>query len=233
VASVGRYVKVLAKPGQGDALARKLLEVAGALREAPGCELFVVNRSRADPDVVLVTEVWRNQELLDASLDREETRARIPELKSLVAENGFERIDVEPLGGVGHEPRARGFGVVNLEEVKDMAPEFGLGDAGESRFARAPLGAVGLGVSLQRLRAGVRQSFGHSHHRDEEVYVVLAGSGRVAVDDQVRPIGPLDAIRVAAGSTRAFEAGDDGLELLAIGTHHAGDAQLEPGFWPE
>jgi quinol monooxygenase YgiN/mannose-6-phosphate isomerase-like protein (cupin superfamily) len=233
VPSVGKYVKLRAKPGRGTALARKLLEVAGGLREPPGCELYVINRSRADPDVVWVTELWRSQGLLDASLDREETRAMIPEVQDLLAEDGFERIDVEPLGGVGHEPRVSGFAVVNLDEVKDMAPEFGLGDMGESRFARGALEAVGLGVSLQRLRPGVRQSFGHSHHRDEEVYVVLAGSGRLAVDDQVREIERLDAIRVAPGSTRAFEAGDDGLELLAIGTHHAGDSELEPGFWPE
>jgi quinol monooxygenase YgiN/mannose-6-phosphate isomerase-like protein (cupin superfamily) len=233
MASVGRYVKVRAKPGRGDSLARKLLEVASGLREAPGCELYVINRSPAEPDVVWVTELWRSQELLDASLDRDETRAAIPEVQELLAEDGFERIDLEPLGGVGHEPRVRGFAVVNLDQVKDLAPEFGLGDTGESRFARGPLEAVGLGVSLQRLRPGVRQSFGHSHHRDEEVYVVLEGSGRVAVDDQVRDVGRLDAIRVAPGSTRAFEAGGDGLELLAIGTHHAGDAELEPGFWPD
>jgi mannose-6-phosphate isomerase-like protein (cupin superfamily) len=157
----------------------------------------------------------------------------MPEVQALLAQDGFQRIDVEPLGGVGHEPREPGFAIVNLDEVKDMAPDFGLGDTGESRFARGPLGAVGLGVSLQRLRPGVRQSFGHSHHRDEEVYVVLAGSGRAAIDDQVRGIRRLDAIRVAPGSTRAFEAGDEGLELLALGTHHAGDAELEPGFWPE
>lgn len=233
MAGVGRYVKVRAKPGQGDALARKLLEVAGSLREAPGCELYVINRSVGEPDVVWVTELWRSQELLDASLEREETRATMPDVQALLADDGLQRIDVEPLGGVGHEPRRPGFAVVNLDRVKDLAPEFGLGDKGESRFARRPLEAVGLGVSLQRLRPGVRQSFGHSHHRDEEVYVVLAGSGRVALDDQVREIGRLDAIRVAPGSTRAFEAGDEGLELLAIGTHHASDAEVQPGFWPE
>jgi quercetin dioxygenase-like cupin family protein len=67
---------------------------------------------------------------------------------------------------------------------------------------------------------------------DEEVYVVLEGSGRVAVDDEVKEVRRLDAIRVAPGSVRAFEAGPEGLEFLAIGSHHAGDAELIPGFWP-
>jgi hypothetical protein len=48
----------------------------------------------------------------------------------------------------------------------------------------------------------------------------------------VREVRRLDAIRVAPGSTRAFEAGPEGLEILATGAHHAGDAQIEPGFWP-
>ncbi|MGI8506465.1 MAG: antibiotic biosynthesis monooxygenase [Solirubrobacteraceae bacterium] len=230
--SVGRYAKVAAKPGQGDALAAGLLEVARSLEETPGCELYVINRSGSDPDVIWVTELWRSQEQLDAALESEEPRARMPRVLELVQEDGFERIDLEPLGGVGYPPTRTGFEIVSLEEVEDLAPKFGYEEVGEARFARAALGAVELGVSLQRLRPGVRQAFGHEHLRDEEVYVVLSGSGRVAVDDRVSELGPLDAIRVAPGSKRAFEAGPDGLELLATGTHHAGDAVMHPGFWP-
>ncbi len=63
--------------------------------------------------------------------------------------------------------------------------------------------------------------------------MILSGAGRVAVDDEIHEVGRLDAIRVAPGSTRAFEAGPEGLEFLAVGTHHTGDAQMRPGFWPE
>jgi quinol monooxygenase YgiN/mannose-6-phosphate isomerase-like protein (cupin superfamily) len=231
MAGVARYAKATAKPGQGEALARKLLEVAAALRDVPGCELYVINRSVSDPDVVWVTEQWQSQEQLDESLQSEGEQAQIPEVRELVQEGGFERIDLEPLGGVGYPVGETGFAVVNLEEVEDMAPRFGLGETGEARFARGPLGAVGVGVSLQRLRPGVRQPFGHRHHRDEEVYVILAGSGRVAVDAQVREVGRHDVIRIAPGSSRAFEAGPDGLDILAMGTHHAGDPQMQPGFW--
>ncbi len=63
--------------------------------------------------------------------------------------------------------------------------------------------------------------------------MVLGGSGRVAIDDEVREIARLDAIRVAPGSTRAFEAGPEGLDLLAMGSHHEGDPEMVPGGWPE
>ncbi len=96
----------------------------------------------------------------------------------------------------------------------------------------APLGASSTGLSLQTLRPGKRAAFGHSHHVDEEIYVVLEGSGTLAIDGRLEPIQALDAIRVSPGSTRAFEAGPEGLTFLVAGTHHAGDAVIVPGFWP-
>ncbi|HWE33677.1 MAG TPA: antibiotic biosynthesis monooxygenase [Solirubrobacteraceae bacterium] len=228
---VGRYVKMHAKPGQGDALAQQMLEVANALRDTPGCELYAINRSPIDSDVVWVTEQWRSQEQVDAAL--EQAREGIAAVRELVREGGFERIDVEPIGGVGHTATDKGFALVNLEEVEDQAPKFGFGELGEARFARGDLGSETVAISLQRLQPGARQAFGHTHHRDEEIYVILRGSGRVAVDDQVHDVRALDAIRIAPGSVRAFEAGEDGLEILATGAHTAGDAQMVPGYWPE
>ena len=127
----------------------------------------------------------------------------------------------------------KGFVIVNLEDVEDMAAKSGFGDMGEARFARGALGATDIGLSLQRLRPSKRQAFGHRHHLDEEVYVVLGGSGRVAIDDEVHDIARLDAIRVAPGSTRAFEAGPEGLDLLAMGSHHESDPEMLSGWWPE
>lgn len=231
--AVARYVKITAKAGQGDALAAKMLEVAESLREAAGCELYVINRDPDDADVIWVTEQWSSGEQMQAALETEGARASIPEVMALVADGGFERTDVEPVGGVGYRPPgATGFGIVNLDDVEDMAAKAGFGEMGEARFARGDLGAEATGLSLQRLRPGVRQSFGHLHHLDEELYVILAGSGRLAVDDEIRPVKALDAIRVAPGSVRAFEAGPEGLDFLAMGTHHAGDAEMRPGFWP-
>ena len=231
--AVGRYAKAVAKPGKGDELAQKLLEVARAIREAPGCQLYVVNRSLADPDVVWVTELWQSQEQLDGALETPEARERIPEVLNLVRNGGFERVDLEPLGGAGYQAGETGFAIVNLEQLEDLAPTAGFQEFGEMRFARRALGAVGLGISLQRLRPGKRQTFGHRHGVDEELYVVLQGSGQVALDDQVKEVRRLDTIRVAPGSLRAFEAGPEGLEFLAVGSHHAGDTQMVPGFWPD
>jgi quinol monooxygenase YgiN len=221
-----------AKPGQGAALAQKMLEVAAALRGVAGCQLYVINRASDDPDTIWVTEQWSSQEQLDEALQSEGACAQISEVMGLVQEGSFERVDLEPLGGVGYPAGERGFEIVNLDEVEDMAAKMGFGDMGEARFARGELGALGTGISLQRVKPGVRQAFGHSHHLDEEIYVVLSGSGKVAVDDEVRDVRTRDAIRVAPASVRAFEAGPDGLELLAMGAHHPGDPVMAPGWWP-
>jgi mannose-6-phosphate isomerase-like protein (cupin superfamily) len=119
----------------------------------------------------------------------------------------------------------------NLDEVEDSAVKFGFGELGEVRFATRDLDAEGTGVSHQRWNAGCRQAFGHRHDDAEEVYVVIAGSGRLKLDDDVMEVGRLDAIRVAPGVMRAFEAGPDGLELLVFGPRRDGDGELVPGWW--
>ena len=79
-----------------------MLEVAEGLRETPGCELYLINRSVGEPDVIWVTELWHSQEQLDAALESEAARARIPEVLALVVEGGFERVDLEPLANFIH-----------------------------------------------------------------------------------------------------------------------------------
>jgi quinol monooxygenase YgiN/mannose-6-phosphate isomerase-like protein (cupin superfamily) len=231
---VGRYVKCTAKPGQGDALAERLLGVAEGLGAIAGCELYVINRATDDPVMIWVTEVWRSQEELDASLETEEAKAAIPEVMALVQEGGFERIDVAPLGGVGLPAQpAAGFTVRNLAEAEDQAAKYGYGEMGEARFVSDDLDAERTGVSHQVLRPGKRQMFAHRHHRAEEVYVVLSGSGRARIEDEIVDLRALDAIRVGPEQTRAFEAGPDGLELLAFGARARGDAEVVPDWWTD
>ena len=110
---------------------------------------------------------------------------------------------------------------IRLLDVEDAAPANGFGEHWEARVARIALGAQQTGVTHFRLRPGKRSPFTHRHVEAEEVYVILAGSGRVKLDDAVADVRPLDAIRVAPQVARAFEAGPDGLELLAFGPHHA------------
>jgi uncharacterized cupin superfamily protein len=121
--------------------------------------------------------------------------------------------------------------IASLREVEDLAPRHGFDDTQEARFAREALGCEQVGLSLQLVKPGQRQAFGHRHGKDEEVYVILAGAGRIRLDDEIVEVKPMDAIRVAPGVTRAFEAGPGGLELLAFGTHRENDAQVAPDFW--
>lgn len=121
--------------------------------------------------------------------------------------------------------------IKRLTEVEDVAAKFGHGDAQEVRFANADLAAEATGLSLHRIKPGKRQPFGHRHEEAEEVYVVIAGGGRVNLDGDIVELERLDAVRVAPGVTRAFEAGDEGLEMLAVGARHDGDGELVPGWW--
>ena len=120
--------------------------------------------------------------------------------------------------------------IKNLKEVEDMAASQGFGEVQEARFAHGDLNAEQTGVSLQRVKPGKRHAFGHRHKEMEEIYVVISGSGRVKLDDQIEEIGTLDAIRVGPSVIRAFEAGDDGLDLLAFSPRAAGDAEIVQDF---
>ena len=125
------------------------------------------------------------------------------------------------------------FTLKNLAEVDDSAPKFGFAEVQEARFAKDELEAEQTGVSYQRVKPGKRQAFAHRHERAEEVYVVLRGSGQAKLDDQIVELRTLDAIRVAPGVTRAFQAGSEGLELLAFGPRHDGDGDVLPGWWSD
>jgi uncharacterized cupin superfamily protein len=123
--------------------------------------------------------------------------------------------------------------VKNLRETKDSAPEFGLDAIGEAHFPREELGAETTGLAYLVLKPGCRQAFGHRHEQAEEVYLVLAGDGRVRLDGETVAIAPLDAIRVAPSVARGFEAGSGGLTVLAFGPRHAGDGEIIQDFWSD
>jgi mannose-6-phosphate isomerase-like protein (cupin superfamily) len=123
--------------------------------------------------------------------------------------------------------------VKNLDDVEDIAAKHGLGETGEARFCREDLDAEHTGLSHQRLNPGKRQSFGHRHKEAEEIYLVLSGSGRVKLDDEIVEVGRLDAVRVSPATTRAFEAGPEGLEFVVFGPHFSGDGEIVQGWWRE
>ena len=119
----------------------------------------------------------------------------------------------------------------NLRDVGDAAAAHGYSDVQESRFARGDLEAEETGLAHHHLQPGKRQPFGHVHHHAEEVVVVLSGSGRARLDDDLVELAPLDALRLSPGVKRRFEAGPDGMELLVFGPHVENDGELLPDFW--
>src|SRR3954462_15293326 len=125
----------------------------------------------------------------------------------------------------GAYARAMSYTKLNLRDAEDLAEKHGFGHIQEARFAWRALDRGQPGLSHQRIKPGQR-GFPHKHRQAEEVYVVLAGSGRVKLDDEVEKVKLLDAIRVSPGVVRAFEAGDDGLELLAFGPRRENDAEM-------
>jgi mannose-6-phosphate isomerase-like protein (cupin superfamily) len=128
-----------------------------------------------------------------------------------------------------------GYTVKNLKEIEDAAPKFGLSPGLEARFARHELGGEQTGLSYQRLAPGFRIPFGHRHAGQEEVYVVVSGGGRMKLDDDVIDVREWDAVRVASGTMRGFEAGPVGAEILAFGATEGkpNDAEMEQGWWSD
>ncbi len=122
------------------------------------------------------------------------------------------------------------YAIKNLREVKDAAAEAGVSDSLEARFAHEDLGSETSGISYQVVKAGQRQPFAHKHGEMEEIYVVISGTGRVKLDDEVEDVGPLDAIRISAPVIRAFEAAEDDLVLLAFSPRAKGDAEIVQDF---
>jgi uncharacterized cupin superfamily protein len=124
-----------------------------------------------------------------------------------------------------------GYAKTNLRDVEDAAVKHGLSETQHARFPAAALGAEQTGMNLLELEPGRREAFAHKHKTAEEIYVVLSGSGRVKLDDELVDLQPLDAVRVSAGVTRAFEAGDHGIEVLIFGPHVESDIELVDDFW--
>jgi uncharacterized cupin superfamily protein len=125
--------------------------------------------------------------------------------------------------------------LLNLKsDVDDSGERFGYAPHMEARFARKPLNLEQSGISYFKLAPGFRVPFGHLHSEQEEVYVLLSGSARVKLDDEILELKPMDAVRIPTGTTRGFEAADEGAEILAFGAPNTDnkDIEMDQGFWP-
>ncbi len=123
--------------------------------------------------------------------------------------------------------------VKNLKQVDNMAEQFGIGDGLEARFARGPLELSNFGLSYQRFAPNFRIPFGHKHAEQEEVYILVSGSGLMKLDDEIVELKEWDAIRVPGEVARNFEAGPDGAVLIAIGAPQAKDTEMLPDWWSD
>jgi mannose-6-phosphate isomerase-like protein (cupin superfamily) len=122
--------------------------------------------------------------------------------------------------------------IKNLKEVDDSAsdtPEV------EARFGRKHLDSQHLGVSYFRYGPGFRSRVGHSHREQEEAYVVVSGSGRIKLNDEIVELRQWDVVRIAPSTMRALEGGPDGLEIIAVGADRpeGGDGLPVQDWWTD
>jgi quercetin dioxygenase-like cupin family protein len=125
------------------------------------------------------------------------------------------------------------FTIANLMELENAAA--GRTSEVDARFARSQIDSEHLGVSYFRYEPNFHSTTGHSHREQEEVYVVVGGAGRVKLDDEVRELKRWDVVRVSPKVVRAFEAGPQGLELIAIGSDRpeGGDGTMVSDWWTD
>jgi uncharacterized cupin superfamily protein len=128
-----------------------------------------------------------------------------------------------------------GYTIKNFKaDVEDQAPRFGTSPDTEARFGRVALECEKVGVTYLRYAPNYRSTSGHRHKTQEEVYVVINGSAQVKVDDEVHDLKQWDAIRVSKETMRAFAAGPDGVEMIAIGAPGGpGDAETIQDWWTD
>ncbi|MEO5576177.1 MAG: cupin domain-containing protein [Gaiellaceae bacterium] len=120
------------------------------------------------------------------------------------------------------------------QDVENAAPKFGMPDELDARFGRGALEGENLGLSLMKLAPNFRVPFGHKHSGQEEVYVVVRGSARIKVDDEIVELGEWDAIRFDRNTIRNVEAGPEGVEYLAFGAgDDPRDAEMFQDWWSD
>jgi hypothetical protein len=129
-----------------------------------------------------------------------------------------------------------GYTVKNLKEIENQGVKFGLDENDiEIRMAKDPLECSACGLSYLRMGPGFRAPYGHTHKTQEEIYILVNGSARMKLGDELVDMKPFTAVRVSPETTRGYEAGADGAELIVIGAPKTGggDADTVPGWWSE
>lgn len=129
-----------------------------------------------------------------------------------------------------------GYKVQNLREVENQGVRFGLDENDlQLRMAKDPLECENAGISYLRFGPGYRPPFGHKHKEQEEIYVLVGGSARMKIEDEIVDLKPFDAVRVSPDTMRGYEGGPEGAEFLVIGAPKTGpgDSDIVQGWWSD
>src|ERR1051326_935314 len=129
-----------------------------------------------------------------------------------------------------------GYTEKNLKEIENQGVRFGLDENDiELRMAKDPLECSACGLSYMKLGPGYRPPFGHTHKTQEEIYILVNGSARMKLGDELVEMRPFTAVRVSPETMRGYEGGPEGAELIVIGTPRTGGGGPDTvqGWWAD
>jgi mannose-6-phosphate isomerase-like protein (cupin superfamily) len=129
-----------------------------------------------------------------------------------------------------------GYTKLNLkDDVEDQAPKFGFSPSLEFRVAGGSLDATQSALSYLRMAPEFRMPFGHTHARQEELYILTGGTARLKLDDEIVELDPWDVVRIPSETMRNLEAGPDGAELILVGAPATkpNDAEMTQDWWTD
>jgi mannose-6-phosphate isomerase-like protein (cupin superfamily) len=131
-------------------------------------------------------------------------------------------------------PATPGWTLSNIDRIEDVATRRNPDGGRQLRFAGKALGLSQVGMNHQRLDANVRQPIGHRHTLAEEVFYVIAGSGRAKLEDEVVEISSGDLLRIGPEVMRSFQAGEDGIEMIVFSQKiDADEGEILRDWWQD
>lgn len=123
------------------------------------------------------------------------------------------------------------FKALQAGPLESLRERVSVGARGKFLLGEA-LGLTGCEISLNRLPAGKGMPFVHAHKRNEEVYIVVRGSGTFYVDGEEFPLAEGSVIRVDPQGERAWKAGEEDLYFICVQAEQGSlsQATLEDGI---
>ena len=110
------------------------------------------------------------------------------------------------------------------QDLEDVGSNFDGPPDLKFRAATKALELEQSGLCYQRVPPNYRFPYGHTHTKQEEVYMVIRGSGRMKVDDEFVEVREWGRRARAARYVARLRGGADGIELLAFGAPHLGES---------